>query len=336
MFTKNPLTNIFARLDFIDLPFNSTLMVRYNYGGATQDVFSRGAPGRPVSFPLTSNEYQFLSVKRAAGRATALQLQERLVQRALPRLHDHSRRSRSGGARPADQRDRPRRHPRAGSERSSQANSLAQDYTELTDNYTFTLGNAHRMTVGSQNFLNYRGERVRPEHLRQLDVREPRLARVGPAVFVQRRRRRERHERRGVAVRAAAVRLRAGRVERDEQADGDVRIARGRPELRLEAAAEPGSPHGLRQEHLEHPVRRSRSCRIASGSTGTSTGDQRNQLRGGAGIFTGRPAFVWMSNMFGNTGGLSGFAQLTCNNSAAPKFNATTAATPPTHVHRPA
>ena len=60
------------------------------------------------------------------------------------------------------------------------------------------------------------------------------------------------------------------------------------------------------------------------------TGDQRNQLRGGAGIFTGRPAFVWMSNMFGNTGGLSGFAQLTCLNANAPKFNATTAATPPT------
>ena len=40
-----------------------------------------------------------------------------------------------------------------------------------------------------------------------------------------------------------------------------------------------------------------------------------------------------MSNEFGNTGGLSGFAQLTCNSIQAPKFNATTAANPPTQCN---
>ncbi|GAB2802698.1 carboxypeptidase regulatory-like domain-containing protein [Rhabdobacter roseus] len=37
------------------------------------------------------------------------------------------------------------------------------------------------------------------------------------------------------------------------------------------------------------------------------TGEKTTQLRGGTGIFTGRPPFVWISNQVGNTGVLSGF-----------------------------
>jgi hypothetical protein len=36
-------------------------------------------------------------------------------------------------------------------------------------------------------------------------------------------------------------------------------------------------------------------------------GDQRTQMRGGTGVFTGRPAYVWISNQIGNTGMLTGF-----------------------------
>lgn len=38
--------------------------------------------------------------------------------------------------------------------------------------------------------------------------------------------------------------------------------------------------------------------------------DQRTQVRGGTGIFTGRPAYVWISNQVGNNGILTGFEQL--------------------------
>jgi len=38
-------------------------------------------------------------------------------------------------------------------------------------------------------------------------------------------------------------------------------------------------------------------------------GDRSTQLRGGTGIFTGRPAYVWISNQIGNTGVLTGFEQ---------------------------
>jgi len=40
------------------------------------------------------------------------------------------------------------------------------------------------------------------------------------------------------------------------------------------------------------------------------TGNRSTQVRGGTGIFTGRPAYVWISNQIGNTGVLTGFEQL--------------------------
>src|SRR5206468_5149183 len=36
-------------------------------------------------------------------------------------------------------------------------------------------------------------------------------------------------------------------------------------------------------------------------------GRHETQIRGGTGIFTGRPAYVWISNQIGNTGVLTGF-----------------------------
>ncbi|RMH14063.1 MAG: hypothetical protein D6701_11670 [Gemmatimonadetes bacterium] len=47
----------------------------------------------------------------------------------------------------------------------------------------------------------------------------------------------------------------------------------------------------------------------------------RNQIRGGLGIFAGRPPFVWISNAFGNTGRES--VELRCRRGNVPAFNPT-------------
>ena len=49
------------------------------------------------------------------------------------------------------------------------------------------------------------------------------------------------------------------------------------------------------------------------------THDQKTQLRGGSGLFSGKPPYVWISNQIGNTGVLYGFID-TRNKTAYP-FN---------------
>jgi carboxypeptidase family protein len=51
------------------------------------------------------------------------------------------------------------------------------------------------------------------------------------------------------------------------------------------------------------------------------TRDQRTQLRGGTGIFTAKPPYVWISNQIGNTGMLTGFVQSPDPGTTAFPFN---------------
>ena len=48
-------------------------------------------------------------------------------------------------------------------------------------------------------------------------------------------------------------------------------------------------------------------------------GDQKTQIRGGSGVFTGQPLYVWISNQLGNTGMLQG--SFTVDNSTAYPFS---------------
>ena len=59
-------------------------------------------------------------------------------------------------------------------------------------------------------------------------------------------------------------------------------------------------------------------------------GDRSTQVRGGSGVFTGSPAYVWVSNQVGNNGILTGFDQL--DNTRARPFNPNPATYKPTTV----
>jgi hypothetical protein len=60
------------------------------------------------------------------------------------------------------------------------------------------------------------------------------------------------------------------------------------------------------------------------------SGNQTTQVRGGTGVFTGKPAYVWISNQVGNTGVLTGFIQ--GDNTTAFPFNPSTEAYKPADV----
>jgi outer membrane receptor protein involved in Fe transport len=59
-------------------------------------------------------------------------------------------------------------------------------------------------------------------------------------------------------------------------------------------------------------------------------GNRETQVRGGTGVFTGPPIYVWISNQVGNTGVLTGFEQL--NNTTARPWNPNPDAYKPTNV----
>jgi hypothetical protein len=59
-------------------------------------------------------------------------------------------------------------------------------------------------------------------------------------------------------------------------------------------------------------------------------GDRSTQIRGGTGVFTGKPAYVWISNQIGANGMLTGFERV--NNTNARPFNPDPATHKPTDV----
>jgi hypothetical protein len=61
-------------------------------------------------------------------------------------------------------------------------------------------------------------------------------------------------------------------------------------------------------------------------------GDRSTQVRGGTGIFTGKPAYVWISNQIGNTGVLTGFLDVSGAGTSGYHFNPNPDAYKPTNV----
>lgn len=63
------------------------------------------------------------------------------------------------------------------------------------------------------------------------------------------------------------------------------------------------------------------------------TRDRGTVVRGGAGIFTGRPPYVWLSNAFSNTG--REVLEISCTGGNTPVFTAAALKTPPTQCRTP-
>jgi hypothetical protein len=322
---ENPLRNIFGRVD-VQLPWNTSLVLRHNYGRAEDDVFSRGSVGPVYDFPLSSNAYFFESTKNS----TVLQLRTQFSNTVFNELiagYNTIRDRRTPVVRsPEVSTSAPGATLRAGAERFSHANELDQDMIEITDNVTWTLGN-HAVTVGGlANFYDVRNLFRQSSlgvwrfgNLDSLELRLPNQYIIGVPVVGD------------GAVRFDAA-VYAGYLQDQWIVSPNLTVSAG---LRFDVPSfrdrPPSNPTVLAQFNRD-------TRDIPSGNVQWSprvsfnwdiTGDQRNQLRGGIGAFTGHPAYVWLSNAFQNSG-LTGVALLTCNAPNAPPFTSANIANPPT------
>lgn len=317
----NPLRNFFGRID-LQLPeWGSRLVLRHNYGRAEDDNFSRESTSSTPVFTLGSNAYYFESTKNStvgqffttwgSGASNELfvgynTIRDRRTPESLaPQITVNVRNPNGGFA-----------QLRAGAEQFSQDNELDQDVFEVTDNFSFPLG-AHTLTIGSKNeFYTIRNLFAESSYgvytFLSLDSLRNGL----------------------VDTYRVAAPLRAGETEIPAAEFKAAQFS-----LYLQDNWQPSDRFSmtaglradipvLRDEPLYTPVVDSiygrRTDQVPSGQIQWSprvgfnwdvTGDARNQLRGGVGVYVGRPPFVLLGNAFQNDG--SGLGILNCSTSSS-------------------
>lgn len=326
---ENPLGNMFARIDYVNLPYNGRLVARYNYVNAQQDIFSRSG----TRLNLSNNGYNFQSVTNNG-----------LLQYFANFSNGSSNELLTGYTTVRDKRNTPINAPfvlisriqgttgtgqvTAGTENSSQGNELDQDIFEITDNFTIPW-KQHRFTLGTKNeFLKVRNLFAQNSYgnftfgtLDSLRNNTPSAATIGVKL-----------DNTDGAARFNARTL--GFYAEDEwDAMRNLNMTFG---LRLDVpglTSKPGLNQlildslGINTSNVPHNVMQW-SPRF--GFNWDVTGDQMNQLRGGTGVFVGRPAYVWLSNAFGNSG-VNGFGNLICNSAALAPQMQQAGATPATN-----
>lgn len=314
---ENPLANFFARLDFISLPHGSRLVTRYNYVKAQQDILSRSA----TRLSLSNNGYRFQSVTNSYLGQLFTNFTRGISNEALigyTRIRDArvlpifapfvviSRVSKPGGG---------TGQLSAGSENSSQGNELDQDVTEITDNVTIPLG-AHRITVGTKNefykvrnlFAQNSFGNVTFGTLDSLKNNTPSSSTLGIRI----------NSATDGAQRFSARTL--GFYIQDEfQPTTNLNLSMGlrldMPGLTTKPGVNPTIQNALGINTSEVP-RNTKQWSPRFGFNWDVTGNQINQLRGGTGMFMAQPAYVWLSNLFGNSG-VDAYGNLLCNGMAA-------------------
>ena len=316
---NNPLTNIFARLD-LQLPeLNSRLVLRHNYGRAEDDNFSRSAS----LFNLSSNGYYFESTKNSTVGQLFTTISPTLYNELIVG-YSTIRDSRTPSVlAPSIRVEAGSQDLIAGGEQFSQGNTLDQDIFEFTNNLSWQRG-AHRIDIGTKNEFY---------HIDNF---------FAESAF-------------GVWEFASLSAFQAGTATSYRLAANGRNPAEPIPHAEFSAAQyglyiqdfwEPSDrfslTFGLRGDMpvlFDNPpytavvdsVYGRRTDNVPSGNIQFSprvgfnwdiAGDNTTQLRGGMGVFVGRPAFVMVGNAYQNDG--TGVAFLTCGGTtgrAVPAFN---------------
>lgn len=311
----------FARLDW-NINQNHQLTLRHNFVDASDDNITRSL----TNFRFGNNAYQFLS----KTNSTVLELKSRFGNRYANNLligYSRIRDSRSpvGDLFPSIEIAAGNGVIFAGSELSSVANRLDQDILEINDNFNIFAGK-HVITVGTNNEIfkfdnlftqstqgryNFgsiasflandiaaSGFRYRQNYA--LPSGKP-TAQFGGAVF-------------GAYVQDEYSITDNFRLTGGIRFDLPVYFDDPSYNPRVDSTFALASNGGYDVKTNRVPKSRLQiSPRV--GFNWDILKDQTFQLRGGVGIFTGRPAYVWISNQYGNTG--VDFATFDSNNLAA-------------------
>ncbi|WP_242916342.1 TonB-dependent receptor [Pontibacter liquoris] len=296
----------FGRLDW-NITNNHQLTLRHNFVDAVQDNFTRSR----AEIRLGNNAYQFNS----KTNSTVAELNSRFGNNmsnnlilSYSRIRDY--RTTAGALFPQVTIFDPVGTIVFGSERSSTANELDQDIFEVTDNFTYLVGQ-HNFTVGTHNeffsfrnlFLNNLNGRWDFNSLEDFYNNVPNRVRATYSLTGD--------PRPAASFNAAQL----GFYVQDEFTPSEqLKLTFG---MRLDVPVFPDKPERnvSFETNFANIYPGLRTDRTPSGEllwaprfgfNYTPTEDRSFQVRGGTGIFTGRVPFVWLSNQFINTGTILG------------------------------
>ena len=323
----NPLRNVFGRLD-LQLPeINSRMVLRHNYGRAEDDNFFRTSS----LYSLTSNAYFFESTKNSTVGQLFTTIRDDLYNELIVG-YSTIRDARTPRVRAPQITIDLTQDLRAGAEQFSQGNTLDQDIFEITNNLSWQRG-AHRIDVGTKNewyhIDNFFAESSYGVYtfnsLADLRAGTPSSYRV--AVNLRNPTQPIPHAEFNAAQYGLYIQDQWEPSDRFSLTAGlraDVPVLFDEPEY----AAVVDS---LYQRRTDEVPSGNVQWSPRVGFNWDVLGDASTQLRGGVGIFVGRPAFVMIGNAFQNNG--TGLAILNCSTSSrdpgrAPAFVANPDAQP--------
>ena len=302
---ENNLANVFARIDARPDADNS-LMLRYNFAYAADEPATNRLPGD--AYEMSSTGTQIESRNQSIGGQWLSTLSPTLSNDLMVNLQFLRDRETANALFPRIEVDLQggvsgagfRRELRAGSNYSGPDGELDQNILQISNTLTLALGN-HHLTVGGgfERFSirrNYLPGSLGTYHFNSADDLEANA----PAEYVI-------HvplsEDAGTA--RFSVNQLSAFVQEEARIGERLNVRLG---LRMDVPLMPDAP--ARNPAVESSFG-SNTSELPSGTVlfspraGFNLGlgaDRSTQIRGGAGLFTGRPPFAWLANAYQNTG----------------------------------
>ncbi len=324
----NPITNLVGRIDWTLSPKNR-LVLRGIYNKSQGDDFSRSS----ATFTMSSN--RFKRDEKASSVTAQLfsnfsggasnELQVGYIRQRFARVFDQIGPQVTVTNVPSPVVTGSLVNLRAGPDSNSHVNQLDQDVLEFRNDFTFPLGNGHLVTLGA------RGETYKIRNafwqnafgswrFESMDALE---AGTAFAYGV------------GVGIGDPVARFKTANMSfylQDQwTVNPSLTVIYG---VRAEMPRFSDKPSALAAAETDFGRK---TNEIASNTNlnprlgfnlNPGGGSGSTQIRGGVGLFSGTPAYVWLSNLYTNNGN-SGIAQFTCAQAIAPAFTSANVANAP-------